>query len=174
MCCMWKNFHVIIIRLFLSWSCPLRRVALSVVFSVNFLPQCCVSFCVSSSVSVHVKSQHFSDAYELAVAKTSLSLYMVGLFYVQLQPQWVHNLRFYEIVNSILKGQFTQIKTKHTPSLFSAVFSHADVLFSFVWVLSYQSVKFLPPLQCNGGEWNLVCVKCFHRDHFLQKKVVPV
>lgn len=44
-----EHFHVIHIHRSLSWSCPLGKFALSVVFSVNLIPHCCVSFSVSSS-----------------------------------------------------------------------------------------------------------------------------
>lgn len=76
-----EHCHVIIIHLFLAWSCPLcrlplREITLSVMFSVNFLPWCCVSVSVFSSLPVHVKSQRLVDVYELLVAKTSLLLYI--------------------------------------------------------------------------------------------------
>lgn len=42
---------------------------LSVIFSVNSLPHCCVSFSVFSSALVHVTSQHLKGVYEVLVAK---------------------------------------------------------------------------------------------------------
>lgn len=44
-----EHFHVIHIHRSLSRSCPLGKFALSVVFSVNPLPHCCVFFRVCSS-----------------------------------------------------------------------------------------------------------------------------
>lgn len=44
-----EHFHVIHIHRSLSRSCPLGKFALSVVFSVNPLPHCCVFFSVCSS-----------------------------------------------------------------------------------------------------------------------------